>query len=125
MEHFPRKQLLVLFFEKYIADPESTARKVCQFIGVDDTFPLTLEKAQNSAGGRRIERWRGAKQAAERFLPRPFHRLGQQLATRPLPRPSMSVEMHRTVMDTLAGDLESLRAFLDNDLSCWPMSRPA
>jgi hypothetical protein len=124
MEHFPRESLLVLFFEQYISDPAAAAREVCRFIGVDDTITLTLDKPQNSSVGRRIERWPGAKRTAERLLPRQLRPLGYRLSTTPLLHPSMSENTYSKILSTLTDDLESLKKFLNKDLSLWSLKRP-
>jgi hypothetical protein len=41
-EHFPPEQVLVLFFDDYIADRASTHRRVLQFLGLPDPDALVL-----------------------------------------------------------------------------------
>jgi hypothetical protein len=61
--YFPRAQLLVFFFEEVALCPESVARRVYDFIGVDAGFqPPSLHRRVNTAA---VAKWRtGARQIA-------------------------------------------------------------
>jgi hypothetical protein len=61
--HFPREQVLTLFYDELSADPQSLLRKLFRFLGVDEAFvPPSVHQRYNRVvypeAQRRLERWK-------------------------------------------------------------------
>jgi hypothetical protein len=48
-EHFSADQIHTILFEDFIENPESTVKRVCRFLGVDDDFAPPILRAQLNA----------------------------------------------------------------------------
>jgi hypothetical protein len=55
MMHFPKKNIRVILFEDFVANPNGVCRDVFQFLDVDDRYVPDLERGrQNSSDGKSI-----------------------------------------------------------------------
>ena len=121
---FPRECVLVQVFEEMIADPTSTVRAICDFLGVDSSyqpaakgvaFNASTDKLAASAPMRTL-----TSLGMQRMIPGP---LRQRLRARgtPLPRKSavLTPESRAQVADTVRDDTEALFASLGRRIEAW------
>lgn len=52
LEHFPRRQLLVLCSEEFFGSPDATLRRVFEFVGVDAAFEVPDLRPRNTSSDR-------------------------------------------------------------------------
>jgi hypothetical protein len=52
-DHFPDDQILVLQYERCVADPEGQLRETYSFLGLDDYTPEALRRPVNTSGRKR------------------------------------------------------------------------
>jgi len=81
---FPAEQMLVLIYDDFQADYRGTMRGVLRFLGVDDTHPIPVRKANQSVSVRsqRMQSMVQSIAAGRRPLPRMAHRAVKTLAPR-------------------------------------------
>ncbi len=80
---FPAEQVLVLIYEDFRADNESTVRAVQRFLAVDDSVALARSDANPSVSVRsvQIDRVKHALRAGSGPLPRALRAAGRRLTT--------------------------------------------
>ena len=114
--HYPREQLLVETFDDLRQDPRSVYRRVCGFIGVDDTVELpTIGRTFNPAREYRSLRVR----IASRRLPRKLRYAANRLNSRRVEYPAMDPHLRAQLVATTADDTAALSSWLGRDLSSW------
>jgi len=50
---FPREQILILEFRRFVKSPLESVHEVCRFLGADDTFPFDVSKRENATAAPR------------------------------------------------------------------------
>ncbi len=114
--HYPREQLLVETFDDLRADPQSVYRRVCGFIGVDDTVELAnIGRTFNPAREYRSMRVR----IASRRLPRKLRYAVGRLNSRRVEYPAMDADLRAQLLAATANDTTALSSWLNRDLSSW------
>ncbi len=114
--HYPREQLLVQTFDDLRADPQSVYRRVCGFLGVDDTVELSnIGRTFNPAREYRSLRLR----TASRRLPRKLRYAVGRLNSRRVEYPAMDANLRAELVAATANDTTALSSWLDRDLSSW------
>lgn len=130
--HFSKEQLLVITQEDLFADRAGTLQDVFRFLEVDDTFRSPLfrvrrhrsnEKRRKDHIGTLLHRLVGKRfdrphpspllMYVERVLYRPF--------SRPIPRPRLSDELRRRLVESLQNDVARLRASTGLTLEAWSL----
>jgi hypothetical protein len=121
---FPAERILVLQYERCLADPVAEYRRTLRFLGVRDTNATPRLLTDPGSGGR-LSRWlsriaalglpgRATRRAAERVAGRPLGRIEAPLW------PDLEAALH-TALDP---DVERLAAMLPEfDLGLWPNFR--
>ncbi len=129
---FPRDQILVLIYEDFLADNESTVREVQRFLGVDDTLALEVVRANETVQRRvaldeamfsvtygRGPRARAVKKTLVLLTPRALRRGGFKALQRSVvlasPKPadeSLMLELRQRFKP----EVQALSEFLDRDL---------
>ncbi len=113
---YAREQLLVETFDDLRQDPQSVYRRVCGFIGVDDTVELpAIGRTFNPAREYRSLRVR----VASRRLPRKLRYAVGKLNSRPAEYPAMDADLRAQLVATTADDTAALSSWLGRDLSSW------
>ncbi len=113
---YAREQLLVETFDELRQDPQSVYRRVCGFIGVDDTVELpAIGRTFNPAREYRSLRVR----VASRRLPRKLRYAVGKLNSRPAEYPAMDADLRAQLVATTADDTAALSSWLGRDLSSW------
>ncbi len=114
--HYPREHLLVETFDDLRADPLSVYRRVCGFLGVDDTVELpNIGRTFNPAREYRSLRVR----VASKRLPRKLRYAVGRLNSRRVEYPAMDADLRAELVATTTDDTTALSNWLDRDLSSW------
>lgn len=129
---FPDRQVRILFFEEFVADPASTYRKVLSFLGVPDDgrneFPRSNESKIHKSNllGWLTQTPPPAIININRFLrerlgintARPLAML-RSLNDKPLQRSALSTELRHTLIEVFRPDVELLSGILETELDDW------
>ncbi len=107
---------MVETFDDLRADPQSVYRRVCGFIGVDDTVELAnIGRTFNPAREYRSMRVR----IASRRLPRKLRYAVGRLNSRRVEYPAMDADLRAQLLAATANDTTALSSWLNRDLSSW------
>jgi len=129
-EHFPDEQILVLFFEDFVSEPESVMRRCFEFLGVDPDAEVDRESShQNPSTGKKVP---GRLLTTLRQLP--FYRMGKALMPefllvplrkalrKPVQgRPEWVPETQAWVVDLLREDTETFLARYGKPRDFWTL----
>lgn len=135
MEYFPRKNIHVMILEEMTAAPYKEAAKLYEFLGADTSFrPQAADRKANVAHGFRYpglqKKLRNAHQRVKRHprlartlknISRPF-KLKQKIMAwnrKEIPRPPISEETRRMLLDAHREEIKKLEELLGRDLSVW------
>ncbi|MEM7282441.1 MAG: sulfotransferase domain-containing protein [Pseudomonadota bacterium] len=122
LRHFPKNQILCLFFEALRKNPIETAKRCFQFIGVSDDIPLQPNRGQNKSFAypgplQRLNRilqpiggLNRVVKATKRIMPRAVLEGGASILTRPVPK--IDAEDARWLRRETQGSLAPLEEIL-------------
>ncbi|MBY6204886.1 sulfotransferase family protein [Halomonas denitrificans] len=119
---FPRDRILVVPFERYVADPVAECREICRFLGIHDGLEIALDRPRNVGSARRLVRgmhWPRAYRAFQRLAPGPVRRAFDRRLTRPLPRPSRDSSAARRLRERLRSEVDVLEQDCGIDFRRW------
>lgn len=132
LEIFPAEQVLVLLHDDYVAQPETVLRTVCSFAGVDPYRlpPAASEFHENATGYLDPQgpatKWQRLLRdhPAKRWLPSGLRHFGGILLRRRLenmsgPRPEMTSEERRVLLDYYRDEIALTEALTGLDLHRW------
>lgn len=122
LQRFPRERILVVPFERYVADPVAEGKRVCRFLDVDDSVELGLDRPRNVGSSHRLMRgihWPRAYRGLQRHAPRVLRRAFDRWMTRSVPRPSRSSPAARRLRARLAAEIDALERDCRVDLRRW------
>lgn len=141
LEHFDRKQMLILLHDDLRADAIAVVRRMYEFLGVEAGYqPSTLQRRPMAApyslsrlrilramqplhstildDGSRVYRKPGVVAASMRVLSGALDRVVlKPLFNAPAPKPSPDVR--RRLLEYYSDDITALQRLLDRDLSSW------
>lgn len=124
-EHFGRERILLLAFEELRERPSVVLRRVCDFLGIDASFPFPARPTQfnkSARDGRAYRLLQGlpiVSQVARR-LPLAWRRsVRNRLSQAPPELPPLDLAERRAIAEALAEDLERLRSEYAFDTSVW------
>jgi hypothetical protein len=118
---FPRSQMLVLLFDRYVADPDSALREIAGFLRVP-SVPIASTSARNRSTG------------SNRSANSPMYYLDRLLAHSPplvrrvagsrvtlklAKKPQLSPQFKRELWDALRDDVALVETYLGTELSAW------
>lgn len=140
--HFAPEQVLVLIYDDFKADNPETLRRVCRFLGVDETFDFEL--ADRNRGAKLRSKplqqaihglshgqgaWQPVKAAAKAVLPARATRHAIDWTYRHLaftPTGEVAPELRRQLMCRFKPEVEAISELLDRDLvALWRYDRLA
>jgi hypothetical protein len=124
---FPTAQLLVLFYDDIRADPMSSWRTVCAFLGVDASHTPRFEHRYNRSGQPRsrfvhnLLRSHRLKQVIRTVLPHPLAmRAKRQVDDLNLEQfPAMDPSCRAALREYYRPDIQRLSRLTDRDLDAW------
>ena len=123
-EVFPAERILVQVFEEMIADPASTVRAVCTFLGIDGSYtPPAMDAAFNVSSKKRaappsltVARTFGV----DKMLPWQARRwLKAQGSPLPDRKMGLTPEIRATVADSLRADTEAFFESIGRRIHAW------
>ncbi len=121
VEHYPREQLLVLFFEDLVADPARIVAETFSFLGVDPAFrPGNLGKVYNRAATVRAPGFR--REMLRRRAWGRWPRVAAWVDARnrkPVDYPPMTAEERATLAELFRTDNAELARWLGRELPGW------
>jgi hypothetical protein len=128
LKHFNREQLLIICSESLRNDRSRTMSRVCEFLGVDPSAPVTesieefhrsAEKWDNRRLARRMRRTRVyeiAARAAPESIKKSYRRVVQRID--PV-RAEVSDELRGRLEEMLKEDVRRLRSYMEADFDGW------
>jgi hypothetical protein len=121
LQHFPRPQIQVLFYDDYRADPRAVLRGLYGFLGVVADFEADVRQRHNVALRPRFPALQRAsqplRQALRPWLPARWRQGWRELGYRPWP-PITAAE-RAAALPIYAEDVAALQALVQRDLSAW------
>ena len=128
LRHFPANQVLVLFYEEWLEQPDETLARICRHLGIDDGILPRVTRENVSS---RQPRWKwlhhrmvgdnAARRLAQRYLPLPVRDLVTWLVTglnlRPGPR--LDPELRSRLAVEFREDIKLLERLTEADLTHW------
>jgi phage baseplate assembly protein W len=128
-EHFPDDQILVLFFEDFVADYQSVLRRCCEFLGVDPNLPVDDSRRHL----RRSVDKRVATPFYSRLMGMPFYQVARHLVPAPVrlairqsilttpvtSRPAWEPSARQWVEEQIAQDNERFLEFYGKPRGFW------
>lgn len=135
LRHFPRSQVLILFFEDIVAQPSESAQSVYRFLGISEDFksPAIQNKSNESVavGNVKVARlvdhirnavksspfswvWGGLRLIGVRALYRKLNMRNVEVAV-----PKMKHQTRRHLVDLYKSDIALLEAITGRSLSTW------
>lgn len=133
LEHFPKEQIFLIWFEDIRERPEELLQRVYTFLGVDPSFrPKGMNKKSNQG---RISNFKGLQD----FIRVVNHKLilwgfsglvktvkkagignlVMKINSRPLQKDKMSPEVRAYIIDKVKDDVKQLQEWTGKDLSHW------
>jgi hypothetical protein len=118
---FPRDQLLVLLFERYVADPEGLLRQVCEFLNVPFVPVASLSARNRSVGSNRgpgsplyyVDRLLAHSPALVRRV------AGRRITLKLAQKPQLSPELKQSLWHALRDDVALVETYLGTELTQW------
>jgi len=125
LEHFPREQIRIWFYEETKGHPREFMREVLEFLEVDSTFSPDTSKRHHqphitrmiklSQALRRLGLW----QMFKRITPAPFKPFVRNAVYRPTGSVTMELADRRLMLDLYRSDIHRLESILNRDLGTW------
>lgn len=133
-DYFPPEQLLILFFEDFVANPQDTLRKCFNYLGVDPNFETTNpEKPRNRTDDTRVEAsWRKKLrqvplwQTSSKLIPQPLKKkiASSALSTQPrIGKPEWDKNVYQWVVDEIAEDATTFLKHYGKPLNYWSFEK--
>ena len=117
-DHFPDSQILVLFFDDWRNDPQSSLRQCCEFLGVGENVELPVTRKGQTMGQLRDRQFLWKLRNMNGFgrvrdlLPDRVRQSIRPLLKKPIRRaPVLSADTKRLLVDDLSEDLAKFLAF--------------
>jgi hypothetical protein len=115
-EHFPLSQLHVMLFDDVRAAPHRAYADLCRFLGVDAKFvPRSIGSRENASTAARSRLFHRVVSSGPALLARGLGRRNASVEG----YPTMSPELRRRLLATMARSNAELEAWLGVDLSSW------
>ena len=125
---FNKSQVLVLIYEEFLKDPQSTLKKICDFLKIDPSFHFDPEKKYNQSRSPRFKRLHQVlirphyiKKIGKFIIPRRFRtRLRESVINFNLKNnPSLTPEQIQSIYPFFREDIRRTEALINIDLSNW------
>ena len=132
---FGEENVLVLLYDDLADRPEEALREVCEFVGVDSSFPFTLEHRYNTSGASSVSRMPMLRRTLRRAQPRikavlPPRLAGRLAEVRVLrsdgglaPAPPLEDGVAGRIAGWCKSDVRDLGQLIGRDLDDW-IERP-
>lgn len=126
-ELFPPDQLLILFFDDLIANPQNVINRIFDFLGLDKNVEIDFEEKHNearvpkNAGLIRLLTKTGFKRRVFRLLPQSLQTPVKDMFFNKDVKMKISQEDKAWLTEVYRKDIESLSKELDRDLKNWLM----
>ncbi|MGH8495926.1 MAG: sulfotransferase domain-containing protein [Gammaproteobacteria bacterium] len=133
LEHFDRKQILVLVLDDIVRDPAAEIARILQFLDVHDARSLDVTRAERNRPVQvRSTRVKLLAHAASRGMAAAglgsivrglrkigVHNLFRRIMSAGTGYPPMAAETRQRLIDTYAEDVTALERLLERDLGAW------
>lgn len=132
LEVFDRRQVLVLIFDDFMADPGKTLRTVFEFLELDPDFQPDMAIQNRAVAWRSLGTQKWLKRTAKRMnepgfvLPgllrtalRKVYRAAKRFNAKPEGRPPLPEHLRTRLQSIYAADVKKLSIMLNRDLTHW------
>lgn len=123
---FAPQQMLVLFYEDYLSDPQAILKQTFSFLGVEPQVAIQTNKVIHKSGlprsGRLYELFKNfpLKSILGRLLPRSLRqRLRARIRGELLERPVLSKQDRASLVEIYRPEIDALERTYQRDLSAW------
>lgn len=130
---FADEQILVLFFEEFVAAPDTALERCFEFLGVERSFRCAdVHSPRNASGGtaidgkaaRLIKRFPGARTLVGQ-LPAPMRHLGTRLLRARINlQPGISAETMSWVDSQIGEDTRAFLSHFEKPVDYWRLDKP-
>lgn len=130
-DRFDRRQIHVMLYEDFQADPVGQLAVLCRFLDVDDAFSFDVSVRPNVSGvvrSPRVDRWQQRlflrknpiKSLARRWLPEQTRlRFTEAMRNRNLERPTLTPALRRQLTADYREDIRQLEGLIERNLAAW------
>jgi hypothetical protein len=126
---FPREQILILLYDDMISDCPGLLRRICAFLGIDESHRFDTTERHNVTKGiphsvlfDRFLHSEGTAKHLIRAIVRPNVRLSmfRRLSSLNLtPKPAFERSVHEQLVSAFKPDILELEQLIERDLSAW------
>jgi len=125
---FDKNQILILVYEKFLNDPQSTLKKICDFLKIDSTIEIDFEKKYNKSGSPRFQRIHQMlirphfiKNLGKIFLPKGIRTwIRESIINLNLKnKPTITPEQIQSIYPFFEEDIHRTEVLINTDLSHW------
>jgi hypothetical protein len=125
---FDKNQILILVYEKFLNDPQTTLLKICDFLMVDSSFNFDLEKKYNQSGSPRFQRLHQLlirphliKNLGKIFMPKSIRTWVREnvINLNLKNKPSITPDQIQSIYPFFREDIRRTEALINIDLSHW------
>ncbi|MGA1984590.1 MAG: sulfotransferase [Acidobacteriaceae bacterium] len=125
LDHFPRRQIGIWFYEEARANPRAFLREVLAFLGVDTAFTPDISHRHNQphiarmVRSNRLLRRAGIWQLLRRITPEPLRSRLRPAVYQPPGSRTIPPRDRAFLLDLYRSDIHRLETILNRDLNLW------